>query len=82
MIHGQLGNGSISSTNPLFPDAMQGMRDAWEQLKEMRNREEETNQSAAFLQQGFALAWKEGIHTDILIKPGTGPQFRPTKPSW
>jgi len=52
---------------------MQGMRDAWEQLKEMRNREEETNQSAAFLQQGFALAWKEGIHTDILVKPGTGP---------
>ena len=34
---------------------MQGMRDAWEQLKEMRNREEETNQRAAFLQQGFAL---------------------------
>ena len=61
---------------------MQGMRDAWEQLKEMRNREEETNQRAAFLQQDFALAWKEGIHTDILVKPGTGPQFRPTKPSW
>ena len=52
---------------------MQGMRDAWEQLKEMRNREEETNRRAAFLQQGFALAWKEGIHTDILVKPGTGP---------
>jgi len=51
---------------------MQGMRDAWEQLKEMRNREEETNQRAAFLQQGFVLAWKEGIHTDILVKPGTG----------
>ena len=51
---------------------MQGMRDAWEQM-EMRDRREETNQRAAFLEQGFALAWKEGVHTDIVVKPGTGP---------
>jgi speckle-type POZ protein len=52
---------------------MQGMRHAWELVqKEMRSREE-TNQRAAFLQQGFALAWKEGMHTDIVVKPGTGP---------
>ncbi|OEL15570.1 BTB/POZ domain-containing protein [Dichanthelium oligosanthes] len=49
-----------------------GLRDAWEQVKEMRDREENTNQRAAFLEQGFALAWREGIHTDIFIKPGTG----------
>jgi hypothetical protein len=39
----------------------------------MRAREEETRQRAAFLQHGFASAWKEGIHTDIVVKPGTGP---------
>lgn len=50
-----------------------GLRDAWEQVKEMRGREEETRQRAAFLQHGFASAWKEGIHTDIVVKPGTGP---------
>jgi len=48
---------------------MQGMRDAWEQVKEMRGREEEAHQRAAFL----AMAWKEGVHTDIVVKPGTGP---------
>ena len=52
---------------------MQGMRDAWEQVKEMRDREDQTKQRAAFLERGFALAWKEGIHTDIVVKPGTGP---------
>jgi len=52
---------------------MQGMRDAWEQVKEMRDRAEETNQRAAFLEHGLALAWKEGIHTDIVVKPGPGP---------
>jgi len=52
---------------------MQGMRDAWEQVKEMRDRAEEANQRAAFLEKGLALAWKEGIHTDIVVKPGTGP---------
>jgi len=52
---------------------MQRMRDAWEQMKEMRDRAEETNQRAVFLEQGFALAWKEGVHTDIVVKPGTGP---------
>ncbi|KAJ1264478.1 hypothetical protein BS78_08G003600 [Paspalum vaginatum] len=50
-----------------------GLRDAWEQVKEMRAREEETNARAAFLEQGFAWAWKAGLHTDILVKPGTGP---------
>jgi len=39
----------------------------------MRDRAEETNQRAAFLEHGLALAWKEGIHTDIVVKPGTGP---------
>jgi speckle-type POZ protein len=58
---------------------MQGMRHAWEVVqKEMRGREE-TNQRAAFLQQGFALAWKEGMHTDIVVKPGTGPPIQAHK---
>jgi len=49
------------------------MRDAWEQVKEMRGREEEAHQRAAFLAQGLAMVWKEGVHTDIVVKPGAGP---------
>jgi speckle-type POZ protein len=49
------------------------MRDAWEQLKEMRDRAAATNQRAAYLEHGFALAWRERIHTDILVKPVNGP---------
>ncbi|KAF7053134.1 hypothetical protein CFC21_061118 [Triticum aestivum] len=51
----------------------QGMREAWEQMKEMRDREEAANQRAGFLEQGFGAAWMEGAHTDILVKPGNGP---------
>jgi speckle-type POZ protein len=58
---------------------MQGMRHAWELVqREMRSREE-TDQRAAFLQQGFALAWKEGMHTDIVVEPGTGPPIQAHK---
>jgi hypothetical protein len=54
---------------PLF----QGMAEVWEQVKEMRDREEEANQRAGFLEQGFGAAWMEGAHTDIVVKPGNGP---------
>ncbi|TVU27362.1 hypothetical protein EJB05_29967, partial [Eragrostis curvula] len=62
-----------SSPKASVPDNNSGLRDAWEKLKEMRDREEATNQRAAYLEHGFALAWKEGIHTDIIVKPGSGP---------
>ncbi|KAJ1273781.1 hypothetical protein BS78_05G010700 [Paspalum vaginatum] len=65
------GRGSVASMKP--NSSTMGLKDAWEQVKEMRAREEETNQRAAFLQQGLASAWEEGLHTDILLKPGTGP---------
>ncbi|EES09114.2 BTB/POZ domain-containing protein At1g01640 [Sorghum bicolor] len=68
---GSLSHGSVlksrGSVKPNSPT--KGMRDAWEQVKEMRGREEEAHQRAAFL----AMAWKEGVHTDIVVKPGTGP---------
>ncbi|WVZ54868.1 hypothetical protein U9M48_005612 [Paspalum notatum var. saurae] len=68
------GRGSVRSRGSMkHNSSTMGMRDAWEKVKEMRAREEETNQRAAFLQQGLASAWKEGTHTDILVKPGTGP---------
>jgi hypothetical protein len=61
----------------VWTHAMQGMRDAWE---EMRDRAAAaTNQRVAYLQHGFALAWKEGIHTDFLVKPGNGPPIPPHK---
>ncbi|CAL4904607.1 unnamed protein product [Urochloa decumbens] len=68
-------DGSVKSRGSMKPNSCStmGMRDAWEKVKEMRDREETTNQRAAFLEQGFALAWKEGMHTDIVVKPGTGP---------
>ncbi|KAK3118222.1 hypothetical protein QOZ80_9BG0695890 [Eleusine coracana subsp. coracana] len=67
-------HGSAKSRGSMNPNrSPKGMRDALEQLKEMRDREAATNRRAAYLEHGFALAWKEGIHTDILVKPGTGP---------
>lgn len=38
-------------------------------LKEMKKTEEEINQKLGFLS-GFKAAFKDQIHTDILIKPG------------
>ncbi|EMS54095.1 hypothetical protein TRIUR3_27486 [Triticum urartu] len=61
---------SPSSTTAITPP---GMREAWEQMKEMRDREEAANQRAGFLEQGFGAAWVEGAHTDIVVKPGNGP---------
>ncbi|XP_062203409.1 BTB/POZ domain-containing protein At1g01640-like [Phragmites australis] len=67
------GHGSVKSRGSIKPNSStKGMRDAWEGVKEMRNREEEASHRAAYLQQGLALAWEEGIHTDIVVKPGTG----------
>ncbi|XP_062203365.1 BTB/POZ domain-containing protein At1g01640 [Phragmites australis] len=67
------GHGSVRSRGLMKPNSTtKGMRDAWEGVKEMRDREEETTHRAAYLQQGLALAWEEGIHTDILVEPGTG----------
>ncbi|XP_066340808.1 BTB/POZ domain-containing protein At1g01640-like [Miscanthus floridulus] len=69
------GHGSVlKSRGSVKPNSQtKGMRDAWEQVKEMRGGEEEAHQRAAFLAQGLAMAWKEGVHTDIVVKPGTGP---------
>ncbi|KAF8706966.1 hypothetical protein HU200_030491 [Digitaria exilis] len=67
-------HGSVNSrVSRKLNGSTKGMRDAWEQVKKMRDREDDTNQRAAFLEQGLALAWMEGIHTDIVVKPGTGP---------
>ncbi|KAJ0466000.1 putative BTB/POZ domain containing protein [Helianthus annuus] len=38
-------------------------------LKEMKKMEEEMNQKLVFLS-GFKAAFRDQIHTDILIKPG------------
>ncbi|CAN6325596.1 unnamed protein product [Urochloa humidicola] len=66
-------DGSAKSRGSIKPNSStMGMRDAMEQVKEMIDRAEETKQRATFLEHGFALAWKEGMHTDIVVKPGTG----------
>uniref|UniRef100_A0ACD5W883 Uncharacterized protein n=1 Tax=Avena sativa TaxID=4498 RepID=A0ACD5W883_AVESA len=61
--------GLIKHTN----SSPKGMTEVWEQVKEMRDREEAANRRAGFLEQGFGAAWMEGAHTDILVKPGNGP---------
>ncbi|XP_006664873.1 BTB/POZ domain-containing protein At3g56230-like [Oryza brachyantha] len=57
-------------------NATKGLREAWEQV---RCREEETKQRVSFLHQGFAAAWKDGLHTDIAVSPGTGPPIQAHK---
>ncbi|XP_020101258.1 BTB/POZ domain-containing protein At1g01640 [Ananas comosus] len=54
------------------PQASKGISDAFKCMKEMREREEEMREKLGFLD-GLVLALREGIHTDILIKPGRGP---------
>ncbi|CAN6335360.1 unnamed protein product [Urochloa humidicola] len=64
-------DGSVKSRGSMKPNSStMGMGEAWVKVKEMRDREETTNQRADFLEQGLALAWKEGMHTDIVVKPG------------
>ncbi|RCV36871.1 hypothetical protein SETIT_8G016000v2 [Setaria italica] len=67
------GHGSAKSpVSTKLNSSTKGMGHACQQVKEMRDREDESNQKAAFLEQGFALAWKDGMHTDIDVRPGTG----------
>lgn len=63
-------DGSRGSTMKPSNRSPKGLGDAWEQLKEMRDREAACKERAAYLERGFALAWKEGIHTDIVVRPG------------
>uniref|UniRef100_A0A0A9HEB2 Uncharacterized protein n=1 Tax=Arundo donax TaxID=35708 RepID=A0A0A9HEB2_ARUDO len=45
------GRGSVKSRRSMKSNSStKGMRDAWERVKEMRDREEETNHRAAYLQ--------------------------------
>ncbi|XP_047087615.1 BTB/POZ domain-containing protein At3g56230-like [Lolium rigidum] len=70
------GGGGSDGYRGLFKhtnSSTKGMAEVWEQVKEMRDREEEANQRAGFLEQGFGAAWMEGAHTDIVVKPGNGP---------
>uniref|UniRef100_A0A0D9XW61 BTB domain-containing protein n=1 Tax=Leersia perrieri TaxID=77586 RepID=A0A0D9XW61_9ORYZ len=78
--HADADQGSVKSRGlAKLNTATKRLRDAWEEVKQMRCREEETNQRVSFLQEGFAAAWKEGIHTDIAVKPGTGPPIQAHK---
>ncbi|EEC67530.1 hypothetical protein OsI_34835 [Oryza sativa Indica Group] len=75
---GDADQGSVKSRRGLakLNSTTKGLRDAWEEVKRMRYREEDAKQRASFLQEGFAAAWKDGIHTDIAVRPGTGPPIK------
>uniref|UniRef100_A0A0D3HHC9 BTB domain-containing protein n=1 Tax=Oryza barthii TaxID=65489 RepID=A0A0D3HHC9_9ORYZ len=78
--HADADQGSVKPSRlTKLNSTIKGLRDAWEEVKQMRCREEETKQRASFLQEGFAAAWKDGIHTDIAIRPGTGPPIQAHK---
>ncbi|KAL5206145.1 hypothetical protein ABZP36_034354 [Zizania latifolia] len=59
--------------------ATKGLRDAWEEVKQIRSKEEESKQRASFLGEGLAAAWKDGVHTDIAVRPGNGPPIQAHK---
>ncbi|KAF0905386.1 hypothetical protein E2562_004364 [Oryza meyeriana var. granulata] len=78
--HGDADQGSVRSRGlTKLNSATKGLRDAWEEVKQMRCREEETKQRVSFLQEGFPAVWKDGIHTDIAVRPGTGPPVQAHK---
>ncbi|PIN13345.1 hypothetical protein CDL12_14030 [Handroanthus impetiginosus] len=58
-------NNLVSSSN----SANKGFTNALKWVKEMKEMEEELNEKITYLS-GFAAAFKDQIHTDILIKPG------------
>lgn len=48
----------------------QGFANALKRVKEMKDMEEELNDKLTFLS-GFVASFKDQIHTDIQVKPGT-----------
>ncbi|XP_059275039.1 BTB/POZ domain-containing protein At3g56230 [Lycium ferocissimum] len=56
---------SVSSSNP----SIKGFANALKWVKEMKEMEEELNEKLNYLS-SFVVAFKDHIHTDILIKPG------------
>ncbi|XP_072974666.1 BTB/POZ domain-containing protein At3g56230-like [Typha angustifolia] len=56
----------------LKPTPSKGIADAFTRIEEMEERKEEMNEKLGFLE-SLVVALEDEIHTDILIKPGTGP---------
>lgn len=69
------GGASDKSTSSLVPE---GLGDALKWVIEMKTAEEELNRRLTFLG-GFATAFRERIHTDIQVKPGSGPSVHAHK---
>ncbi|XP_010931325.1 BTB/POZ domain-containing protein At3g56230 [Elaeis guineensis] len=53
------------------PNISKGLLNAFKWVKKMKEREEELNEKLRFLD-CLVLALRDGIHTDIMVKPGTG----------
>ncbi|KAM0950524.1 putative chromatin remodeling & transcription regulator BTB-POZ family [Dioscorea sansibarensis] len=56
----------------LHPSPHKGLADVFKRLQEMKEIEQGIRNKIGFLD-SFVLAFREGLHTDILVKPGTGP---------
>ncbi|KAH7654023.1 speckle-type POZ protein [Dioscorea alata] len=56
----------------LYSSPHKGLADVFKRLQEMKEVEQGVQNKIGFLD-SFVLAFREGLHTDILVKPGTGP---------
>ncbi|XP_008799863.2 BTB/POZ domain-containing protein At1g01640-like [Phoenix dactylifera] len=63
--------GIPKNSHGLKPNISQGLLDAFKHVKKIKEKGEELNEKLSFLD-GLVLALRDGIHTDIMVKPGTG----------
>nr|GMC61808.1 BTB/POZ domain-containing protein At3g56230 [Ipomoea batatas] len=61
---------NVNPSSSSSTSSVKGFANALKWVKEMREMEEELNEKLNFLG-GFAAAFRQDIHTDILVKPGT-----------
>ncbi|KAJ0975518.1 hypothetical protein J5N97_017483 [Dioscorea zingiberensis] len=65
---------AFGSTKPvgLHSTPPKGLADVFKRIKSMREVEQGIQEKLGFLD-SYAVAFRQGIHTDIIVKPGTGP---------
>ncbi|XP_008792194.2 BTB/POZ domain-containing protein At1g01640 [Phoenix dactylifera] len=63
--------GFPTTSQGLKPNISKGLLIAFKWVRKMKEREEELNEKLKFLD-CLVLALRDGIHTDIMVKPGTG----------
>ncbi|XP_010256960.1 PREDICTED: BTB/POZ domain-containing protein At3g56230 [Nelumbo nucifera] len=65
-------NKSNAAAPPAQSNSSKGIANALKWMKEMKEIEEGLNEKLAFLSE-LVVAFRDGVHTDIQVKPGNGP---------